>query len=149
MNKKEKYIYNQFFDSIKVNYSFEKLKINNKIKISNKKIIKYDYFKIIVQFSFVLVLMFIVIFDASKKTNIKNDASFSIVETANSEACFVEYNNQEYELSIIANNNYTFNENLEKFDYNKKTYYILMKNDNSLILYSKSANIYYLATKIN
>ena len=57
MNKKEKYIYDSFINSINVNSSFGKIveRINIKKVVLNKKIKTYKYFKTLIEFSFVLV----------------------------------------------------------------------------------------------
>lgn len=158
MNKKEKYIYDQFINSINVNSSFDK--INDKIKnneiLFTKKIKKYNSFKVIAELSFVLVFTCIIILNINKKSN-NVDSTLSMVETATNEStltnenmCII-FNNEKYELSVITKENFDFDETTieSTFTFNNQVYYILKESNNTLILYTKSDNTFYLATKIN
>lgn len=158
MNKKEKYIYDQFINSINVNSSFDK--INDKIKnneiLFTKKIKKYNFLKVIAELSFALVFTYIIILNINKKSN-NVDSALSMVETATNESTltnenmFIIFNNEKYELSVITKENFDFDETTieSTFTFNNQEYYILKESNNTLILYTKSDNTFYLATKIN
>lgn len=158
MNKKEKYIYDQFINSINVNSSFDK--INDKIKnneiLFTKKIKKYNFLKVIAELSFALVFTCIIILNINKKSN-NVDSALSMVETATNESTltnenmFIIFNNEKYELSVITKENFDFDETTieSTFTFNNQEYYILKESNNTLILYTKSDNTFYLATKIN
>lgn len=159
MNKKEKYIYDRFINSINVNSSFGKIveRINIKKVVLNKKIKTYKYFKMLIEFSFVLVFACIFALSIDEKSN-NIDSALSIAETATNESiqtddsrCIIVLNNEKYELSIITNENYNFDVTAieSAFTFNNQEYYILKRSNNTLILYKKSDNIFYLATKIN
>ena len=158
MNKKEKYIYDQFINSINVNSSFDK--INDKIKnneiLFTKKIKKYNFLKVIAELSFALVFTYIIFLNINKKSN-NVDSALSMVETATNESTltnenmFIIFNNEKYELSVITKENFDFDETTieSTFTFNNQEYYILKESNNTLILYTKSDNTFYLATKIN
>lgn len=170
MNKKEKYIYNQFMNSIDVNPSFAKInkKINNETILFNKKVNKYNYFKMAIEFSFALVFACIITLSVNKKSNAM-DSNLSMAETATNESnltndsaltnesmvasdsiYIIIFNNEKYQLSIT-NEKFDVDESFtgEAFTYNNQEYYVLKKDDKTLILYKKSDNTFYLATKIN
>lgn len=158
MNKKEKYIYDSFINSINVNSSFGKIveRINIKKVVLNKKIKTYKYFKTLIEFSFVLVFACIFALSINEKSN-NIDSALSIAETATNESTltnenmFIIFNNEKYELSVITKENFDFDETTieSTFTFNNQEYYILKESNNTLILYTKSDNTFYLATKIN
>lgn len=164
MNKKEKYIYNQFINSIEASPSFDKInkKINNEAILFNKKVNKYNYFKMVVEFSFVFVFACIITLNINKKSNAM-DSNLSMAETATNESALTNesmvasdsiyiiiFNNEKYEL-CVTNEKFDVDEPFtgETFTYNNQEYYVLKRNDKTLILYKKSDNTFYLATKIN
>ncbi len=164
MNKKEKYIYNQFINSIDASPSFAKInkKTNTEAILFNKKENKYNYFKMLIEFSFVLVFACIIILNINRKSNTM-DSNLSMAETATNESTLTNesmvasdsihiiiFNNEKYELSITSEK-FDVDESFigETFIYNNQKYYVLKKDDKTLILYKKSDNTYYLATKIN
>ncbi len=158
MNKKEKYIYDSFINSINVNSSFGKIveRINIKKVVLNKKIKTYKYFKTLIEFSFVLVFACIFALSINEKSN-NIDSALSIAETATNESTltnenmFIIFNNEKYKLSVITKENFDFDETTieSTFTFNNQEYYILKESNNTLILYTKSDNTFYLATKIN
>ena len=119
-------------------------------------------------FSFVLVFACIITLNINKKSNAM-DSNLSMAETATNESTLTNesaltndsmiasdniniiiFNNEKYEL-CVTNEKFDVDELFtgETFTYNNQEYYVLEKDDKTLILYNKSDNTFYLATKIN